>query len=117
MGCVLYGQGLPDPISAAACVQDAGQHTLEQIKTGTKWTAWFNALKIDPSLYEKSKYLNQWKKEDLCFASIKELYESVKALFGSGSMSMSYHTFPCACAQRRTSHKSDKSSIQRIYVL
>src|SRR5574343_1637635 len=77
MGCVLYSQVLPDPLSAAACVADAGLHTLSQIQTGTKWSAWFNALKIDPSLYEKSKYLNQWKKEDLCFESVKELYNSV----------------------------------------
>ena len=113
MGCVLYGSELPDPISAAACVADAG---LIAVQKGTKYVAWFKELKIDASLYQKSKYLNQWKKEDLCFASIKELCESVKALFGSGGMSSSYHTFPCASALRAQAHKSDKSKIKRIYV-
>lgn len=118
MGCVLYGDQLPDPISAAACICDAGQHTLLQIKTGNKWTAWFNALKIDPSLYEKSKYLNQWKKEDMCFVSVKELYNSVKNLFGpTGGMTWSYHTFSSSCALRAGKFKSDKSQVKRIYVL
>ena len=118
MGCVLYGQALPDPISAAACVADAGLHTLTQLNQGTKWTAWFNALKIDSSLYNKSKYLNQWKKEDLCFGSVKELYNSVLKLLGSNeSMYSSYHAFCGTYAQRRRPYKSEKSSVQRIYVL
>ena len=118
MGCVLYGSGIPDPISAAACVADAGIHSLQQLNQGTKWTAWFNALKIDSSLYNKSKYLNQWKKEDLCFGSVKELYNSVKSLFGSTeSMSSSYHAFLSQCALRTTSFKSEKSSVKRICVI
>ena len=118
MGCVLYGDILPDPLSAAACIADAGLHNLEQIKTGTKWTAWFNAPIIDLSLYQKSKYLQQWKHEDLCFKSIKELYNSVKKLFGSTeSMTTSYYAFIASSALRRQRHKSDKSSIQRIYIL
>jgi IS605 OrfB family transposase len=118
IGCVLYGQALPDPISAAACIADAGQHTLNQLNQGTKFTAWFNALKINSSLYSTSKYLQQWKQEDLCFGSVKELYNSVKCLFGSnGGMSLSYHAFLPQCALRRTRHKSEKSSIQRLYIL
>ena len=121
MGCVVYGSVLPDPLSAAAQVADAGLHTLSQIKTGTKcikWVAWFNALKIDSSLYEKSTYLNQWKKEDLCFDSVRELYNSVKQLFGSkGNMQSSYHAFPSSCALRSRKYKSDKSQVQRIYIL
>ena len=118
MGCVLYGDILPDPISAAACIADAGRHTLTQIKTGTKWTAWFNALKIDPSLYNKSKYLNQWKKEDLCFGSVKELYNSVLKLLGSNeSMYSSYHAFLGSYCLVRNRYKSEKSSVVRIYVI
>ena len=118
MGCVLYGLVLPDPISAAACVADAGIHSLQQLNQGTKWTAWFNALKIDSSLYNKSTYLNQWKKEDLCFGSVKELYNSVKKLFGSTeSMSSSYHAFLGTYALRRSPYKTEKSSVKRIYIL
>jgi transposase len=118
MGCVVYGSVLPDPLSAAACICDAGLHTLSQINKGAKWVAWFNALKIDSSLYEKSTYLNQWKKEDLCFESIKELYNSVKQLFGSNeSMTSSYHAFSSSCALRAGKFKSDKSQVQRIYVI
>ena len=118
MGCVLYGQALPDPISAAACIADAGRHTLTQIKTGTKWTAWFNALKIDPRLYNRSTYLQQWKQNNMRFGSVKELYNSVLNLLGSNeSMYLSYHAFCRTYAQRRRPYKTEKSSVERIYIL
>ena len=115
MGCVLYGVILPDPISAAACIADAG---LIHLQKGTKYLAWFKHLAIDPSLYNKSKYLQQWKQKDLCFGSVKELYESVKMLFGSNeSMSLSYHAFCPSCVIIHKKYKSEKSSVQRIYIL
>ena len=118
MGCVLYGDILPDPISAAACIADAGRHTLTQIKTGTKWTAWFNALVIDSSLYNRSTYLQQWKQNNMRFGSVKELYNSVLKLLGSSeSMSSSYHAFLGTYAQRRRPYKTEKSSVERIYIL
>ena len=118
MGCVLYGQSLPDPISAAACIADAGRHTLTQIKTGTKWTAWFNALKINPRLYNRSTYLQQWKQNNMRFGSVKELYNSVLNLLGTNeSMYSSYHAFRGTYAQRRRPYKSEKSSVERIYIL
>ena len=115
MGCVLYGDILPDPSSAAACIADAG---LIHLQKGTKYLAWFKHLVIDPSLYNKSKYLHQWKKEDLCFGSVKELYESVKMLFGSNeSMSLSYHAFLGSYCSIRTTFKTEKSSVERINII
>ena len=118
MGCVLYGDQLPDPISASACIADAGLHRVHQTQNGIKWTSWYNSFKIDVSLYDKSKYLNQWKKEDLCFNSVFDLYSSVKTKFISvGAMKLSYHSFLCSYATRIMKHKSEKSLVKRIYVL
>ena len=120
MGTVLYGEHLPDPLSAAACVAGAGIiHLINQVQdTKHKYLKWFNNSSIDASLYNKSKYLNQRKKEDLCFGSVKELYNSVKKLFGSSeSMSSSYHAFLGTYALRATDFKSEKSSVKRIYVI
>ena len=79
MGCVLYGDILPDPMSAAACVADAGIiHLQKEVQdTKHKYFKWFNNSQIDASLYNKSKYLQSWNSVHLSFASIPELYKSV----------------------------------------
>ena len=119
MGCVLYGDILPDPISAAACVADAGIiHLQNQVLTHKhKYFKWFDNLQIDASLFNKSKYLQSWNSVCLSFASIPELYKSVKSLVPKEGMYSSYHAFLGTYALRRTPFKSEKSSVQRIYVI
>ena len=117
MGCVLYGDILPDPISAAACIADAGLIHLQNQVLQHKYFKWFNNSQIDASLYNKSKYLQSWNSVYLSFASIPELYKSVKSLVPQGSMYLSYHAFLSSCALMHTKFKSEKSSVQRIYVI
>ena len=91
-GHVKYNEILGDPCSAAACVADAGILELARAD-GEKRIAWFNQLKINKSLYIGNAYLNRWNETDLSFASVKELYESIKKLFSrnKGNMYESYH--------------------------
>ena len=117
MGCVLYGQALPDPISAAACVADAGIIHLQNQVQKHKYFKWFNNSSIDASLYNKSKYIQSWNSVYLSFASIPELYKSVKSLVPKGSMYSSYHAFLGSYCSVRTKFKSEKSSVKRIYVI
>lgn len=89
MGTALFE--LPDPLSAGACVAYAGQMHLKAGKF--KFFAWFKQptqAELE-NVYNSSTYLNQWKKEDLSFTSVRELYESVKEKFPAGGMSQSYH--------------------------
>ena len=117
MGCVLYGDILPDPISAAACVADAGIIHLQNQVQKHKYFKWFDNLQIDVSLYNKSTYLQSWNSVYLSFASIPELYRAVKSLVPKEGMYLSYHAFISSCALMHTKFKSEKSSVRRSYVV
>jgi IS605 OrfB family transposase len=112
-GHIKYHHILPDPLTAAACVADAGIIDLRIQKQEKKWTNWFDQIKIESSLYDGNAYLNRWKKKDIRFGSMSNLYQSVKKLFPSATeMTTSYHQTKVQVDQVIW-YKTGRSSVQK----